>query len=671
MSLRILLFWIIGILLLWPHHVDGLLSMENFFQQLTQASAKKQLEPSWTIQWSSNLYQHTLDSLTANTTRTSLKSISDITQHIKDFSQSNNYKCTITNNDTFTILAHEPAFLADLYLNANVDLWQKLAFSGDLRRACETALSCLGVMGEDDTIRDNTIQLQSCKSLIFKTYTHNSTTSTSFANIPLKNNSNNLFIDNNKENGLFDLFIDIQHIEALLFNPGQQWPTLPKMIWYTLPNTQHNTNDTSHNTTNNPQTTRGWSSQTESTNQRTLWARTSENNTPISTAINDTITTPSLDGQIQDFITAHTLTPQNANGKTYISPQMCLPTEQPWLWIGTVISGGNTHYTGNDYGDAIDGFTKLQDELINAINPYLYGNQWAWSNTAWFGQNFINPTGALPQTTQACKTTCADSQWLEKMICEGKCCMNACNQTSDLTKRALCLSQCLCGEASVANDMLRIKICRVPAQQAQVSAGKTITSIEQAVEEINTIFSKLKQNGALIKRTKTTEFLDSSFSSIKLHKVLAFDIFVVVKPIYDILDMNREKDNIITTHNKLALLNHTSGTLGKWADKNKYNTTLVGDTTQLQKQCQQLGKTYNTNTKQCETNHNQNTPNKNNTNNSTIINNLSTTHSITTTNDMIAQFLKDHYQFWQETAQQINALQISTANLRAKAEQAK
>lgn len=38
---------------------------------------------------------------------------------------------------------------------------------------------------------------------------------------------------------------------------------------------------------------------------------------------------------------------------------------------------------------------------------------------------------------------------------------------------------------------------------------------------------------------------------------------------------------------------------------------------------------------------------------------------------MIAQFLKDHYQFWQETAQQINALQISTANLRAKAEQAK
>lgn len=77
-------------------------------------------------------------------------------------------------------------------------------------------------MGEEDTIRDNTIQLQSCKSLIFNTYTHNSTTSTSFTNIPLKNNSNNLFIDNNKENGLFDLFIDIQHIEALLFNPGQQ-----------------------------------------------------------------------------------------------------------------------------------------------------------------------------------------------------------------------------------------------------------------------------------------------------------------------------------------------------------------------------------------------------------------------------------------------------------------
>jgi hypothetical protein len=72
--------------------------------------------------------------------------------------------------------------------------------------------------------------------------------------------------------------------------------------------------------------------------------------------------------------------------------------------------------------------------------------------------------------------------------------MNTCNQISNIKDKAVCLSQCLCGEVSTANDMLRIKICRVPAQPARVLAGKKINSIEEAINEINEIFNKLKQD---------------------------------------------------------------------------------------------------------------------------------------------------------------------------------
>jgi hypothetical protein len=103
--------------------------------------------------------------------------------------------------------------------------------------------------------------------------------------------------------------------------------------------------------------------------------------------------------------------------------------------------------------------------------------------------------------------------------------------------------------------MLRIKICRVPAQPARVLAGKKILSIEEAVIEINEIFNKLKQNGLLSKRSKTQEFMDSSFSEIKFHEVFAFDIFVAMKPIYDRLQSKQQKDSTIKDNNTIKTIN--------------------------------------------------------------------------------------------------------------------
>jgi hypothetical protein len=103
--------------------------------------------------------------------------------------------------------------------------------------------------------------------------------------------------------------------------------------------------------------------------------------------------------------------------------------------------------------------------------------------------------------------------------------------------------------------MLRIKICRVPAQPARVIAGKKINSIEEAINEINEIFNKLKQNGLLSKRSKKQEFMDSSFSDIKFHEILSFDIFIATKPIYDNLQLKQIQDNRIQESNIIADLN--------------------------------------------------------------------------------------------------------------------
>jgi hypothetical protein len=46
----------------------------------------------------------------------------------------------------------------------------------------------------------------------------------------------------------------------------------------------------------------------------------------------------------------------------------------------------------------------------------------------------------------------------------------------------------------VENDMLRVKICRIPVVSSSIMPGKTVTTIEEIISEINTILTTLKQN---------------------------------------------------------------------------------------------------------------------------------------------------------------------------------
>ncbi len=653
--------------------VDAFLSMDTIMQRLSQINTSKTIEQSWVDDGGEDIFLTTLNNFQSSETSSTLKGLSSITTSIQQQAQKSHFACSVTNSDILTVLYSNPQFIVDFYQNANISLSQEIGLQGNIKQSCERIFFCIGALQGDQAITDTTIQIPTCQNTIFTAYTTSQKLGTSYANLPLLNNNDNIYMDSVKENGLFDLMIDIKNIEDLLFDPGTTGPELPKMIYYSLPKTVTPPSNTTTNSPNN--TTSPTNTNPNFNNNSNTTSNPNNPSTGTSTSSNPTTTSgPSLQSQIDDFLVDTTVLPSNTTStptstyNTTINQAICLPEDYD-LYNGNIVvlptSGtdywwNTTDTTGTT--NSIDEFTTLQDDLINAMSGYIYTptnpGGVGWTN---YGQNFIQTNSAVPSTTPACSASCSTTEWTEKLICEGKCCMNSCSQISNISDRAICLSQCMCGEVSTANDMLRIKICRVPAQPSQVIAWKTITSIEQAVDEINQIFQQLKQNGALVKRTKTQEFLDSSFSSIKLHKILAFDIFVVVKPIYDVLQIDQIKDKIQQTHKRLSTLNNTTWTLWKWSDKNKYNLSASSTTQeQVEKLCQSQGETYNPITGKCEWW----------TSNKEILQSLSTTNSVFTNNDMIASFLSEHYNFWDEVYNQITQIQITAQNLRAKAESA-
>jgi hypothetical protein len=212
--------------------------------------------------------------------------------------------------------------------------------------------------------------------------------------------------------------------------------------------------------------------------------------------------------------------------------------------------------------------------------------------------------------------------------------------------------------------MLRIKICRVPAQSARVLAGKKILSIEEAIIEITQIFNKLKQNWLLSKRAKTKEFLDSSFSDIKFHEVFAFDIFVAIKPIYDKLQAKQQKDNAIQDNDTLKSINPFiwwKSTIGIGKDKNKY--LLIGDKKSSDAQsmyCISLWTEFDPIKQQCKSVEDR----------KLRIESLSKINTSAVINDNLYMFTKGQYDIRNQIYTQITDMQTTSNILKTKAETA-
>ncbi len=152
-------------------------------------------------------------------------------------------------------------------------------------------------------------------------------------------------------------------------------------------------------------------------------------------------------------------------------------------------------------------------------------------------------------------------------------CISKCDPLAPADK-AVCVSKCLCGAKRSSNGIFGISVCTVPVKQSPVIAGKTVKSVEEIVDEINTIFNALKNSGQLIKHTKQKEFLDTPLSKIKFNKILSFDMNVAFKPIYN-ANLNKEKkqaedskQDAIADRARQGSYDNTQGKVG--VERNKY-----------------------------------------------------------------------------------------------------
>lgn len=651
------------------------ISMDSLLQKISQLWAQ------WSIEdWASHIGQKDLFLTTLQThqaweNKSSLQTIEMMLRNIQTLAQNNNNICTIARSDIMTILSTQWWFIKDFYDQSTLPLWTTVQSSWNSKKSCEQLLRCMWNL-PNWTITENK-QIEDCTSNLYTLYTTQKYLKASQLSLPEQNNNDNIYMDGIKENALFDLMIDITNIKNILFEQGNNDIQTPKMIYYSLPTVKTSTS------TNNQNTIPGsigwwWGTSTNSTINTTLWGgngwwgNSTNNNWTInwwSPSSNSTTTT------INNFLEEinNNTQPQNDTINSLptstIQKTLCpIPGSKtdifmPESWDGETNSWNTT--------DLIDDLYTTQYEILNALSGFLYtpdNTSWLW--IPWWnnngGSNIIKTDSAIPWTTLACKNTCADKTGTEKLICEWKCCMNTCNQISNIKDKAICLSQCLCGEVSTANDMLRIKICRVPAQPARVLAGKKINSIEEAINEINEIFNKLKQDWLLSKRSKKQEFMDSSFSNIKFHEVLSFDIFVAIKPIYDKLQLKQVQDNIIQNHDTIKSVNPFlwwNKTLWKWKDKNKY--LIIGENKSWDdwiKYCNSMGVEFNPQQKKCV---------MNTQNSSNILQNLSKNNSSSLFNDNFYKFSKEQYLLREQIYKQVVDIQSNSTLLRTKAENAK
>lgn len=163
---------------------------------------------------------------------------------------------------------------------------------------------------------------------------------------------------------------------------------------------------------------------------------------------------------------------------------------------------------------------------------------------------------------------------------ENKELFNSCtNQCKDLSfyDQVICMAECLCDiwtplEESEFID-LTIRFCMIPTQQSEVLGDQKVKSIEEIIQKINTVLNALITSGEMGKHNHTTEFLDSSLQNIKLHELIAFNIAVGFKPVFDTIpDLIIKKD--IEQKNKQQEQHYLYGDKSKYLAIEKVSTTL-------------------------------------------------------------------------------------------------
>ncbi len=562
--------------------------------------------------------------------------------------------------------------------------------------ACTKLNKCITPWKQPQFYQD-TKMLKKCIEDTTKAYILSKTSNINMAKIQQSTQWENIFIDGNEDNWPYDLLADIQYIGDVIFKWNKE---RPETLFFEMPTVDmYDSNELPNN--NKPQENPEWEILNwDVTNDNDLENNNDENNNDSENDNNNESTDNFVTG-VKDLIN-WTVSKDNSKKK---------PT---WLLLGNacIVRPDQENWDPVQSPEEIEDilqlyYTDLEKEWENlqdgveplAVDPDLdIIDEEVDPNDEENDDDNKDETIAIPEDI-ACTATCEseDNQWA-KELCQVNCCVDKCKDYFDqpveetwvawiLKKweneknKLICMSQCLCGEVSWPQKPLdfawdwtpavkyRVRFCRIPVE-VQPIVPKKVWSIEEVVDEINIVLTKLKESWQLMKSVKTKEMFETSMQNIKLADVLAFNLFIKFKPIFNTMPESQAKEIQKELSEQWEQDMRNTNSLDFVEERNKYILLFNPNKRSVKKQVATNYTMQLKNIEDMEEKMSKWKSNNNNNNNKVVENINVKTKARGEALDNIANFIISNAKFWNEITETMNLMNDVASDLKVKVDKA-
>ncbi len=456
------------------------------------------------------------------------------------------YQCKMTVWDMWVILSSIPTIRNEIQaslstINNNISFDDQSSFAW----ACIKMTSCMQRKPVTASSVMTDAGFTQCKNYGTTAYNLQSSVLSSVVSLGTTTVGNDIYYNGTLDDSPYDLLVDIQHIGDILFATNEQ---TDKVLFYTFPtnsiawfqaipfssdgytalpdsislnNNNQNSNPANssiQNSTNLNTTLQIW----KTNSNALLSANNITNNTINNTLTNTKISTLSVQN-------IKNPTPTLSSNNATIQNYACITPSASTDIIAGNIDGSNTN---NNWW--IKNPTDWNTNNTSIPNNTLDNWSLNGSIAAPMVFNSNTPYNSPIVTTANDPVGNNDDWWSPTNYAAQEASINSCIQwcgSLPAADKVMCTAKCMCGSTSTKDGIFGLQVCTIPSKQNDVMSSKSVKSIEEIITAINGVLAALRNSGEMTKHTKTTEFLDTSLSKIKLNQIFAFDINIAFKPL--------------------------------------------------------------------------------------------------------------------------------------------
>lgn len=567
-GIYILLFGLLW--LLYPIHTFAIVSIGDMLYQLTSQAEQDQTLKDLPGKASVNsLYKKAYTMSQQKSVQTSFDASNSIVAYFQSIA--NSPVCSrVSRNDVIAVLYNTNHFFRQVVTDIADTVWQDFVVPTKVDRAnaCATILACVQKTSLDESKKKfafDTINL--CEDLVTTAYQSAWTTS-----IMARSYTDNIYGSDYFQNGTlddsdYDLLLDIYNIGTIMF----EWFQKPvEILFFRLPTVSWLLGWSNNPLVNNvpglldilwqdgfiPSYISGsmfsWSTWSILTGIVFTGIVTGSPSTSPSWSSWISFGTSTVDTFIDSVNTAWSdISPINTNPSISFGTVQCvdplttLPLTPTNPLVDPVLSSDTYNELVDIYYDTLNPEDLLDDVLAigsdDSVNNSGINGIWGSSSSIpsltieekeALVDNFIQQAFDLEDTPEdsgilSCLSSCDGLPIADKLVCQSEClCWEI--QSPAITNEIM-----EAAGVAIPAGAFKIRICRIAATNASVQRNRRILSIEEIFDEINNIFTSLRQSGQLFKHVKTKEFLDSSVKQNKFGDIFAFTIRVGTKWVRD------------------------------------------------------------------------------------------------------------------------------------------